>query len=161
MFTYLNYFNVMDMTLIDIFGLLGQVVGGLVLYTCVVNYTLKGMRLVSQQGIVSECILRLCYLVYGVIMAPLLLVAFIVFSLMFPFYLIYKNILVPVSQMFWTYVEMCINYTSIVPDLISNGFDFLFHRLSCISSRMNPNQNNPDEDEPMVPLGPFSQRMSI
>ena len=161
MFTYLKSFNVMEMTLIDIFGLLGQVVGGLVLYTCMINYTLKGMRLVSQQGIVSTAIIRLCYLVYGFLMAPLLLVAFIVFSIMFPFYLIYKNILVPGSQMFWTYVEMCIDYTSIVPDLFSYGFGFVFHRLGDINSRMNPIHPPSNEGEPMLPSIPFSPRMSI
>lgn len=161
MFTYLKNFNVMEMSLIDIFGLLGQVVGGLVLYTCIINYTLKGMRLVSQQGIVSEFIIRVCCLVYGLIMTPLILVALIVFSIMFPFYLIYKNVLVPGSHLFWTYVEMCIDYTSIVPDLVSNGFDFVFHRLSDITYRLNPIQPPPNEDDPIVPSGPFTHRMSI
>ena len=124
--------NIMDLTIFQLFGLLGQVIGGSILYICFINHLLKGLKLVASQGIISGFVIRMFYLFYGLIVSPLLLVALLVMTITYPLCMIYQMVLVPGCEMFWTYVDIFTEYTSIIPELIATCFVFVFTRLNDI-----------------------------
>ena len=125
----------MDFTLHDIFGIAGQVIGGLILYICCVNYALKGLKLLFSQGIIDGFFIRLFALCYGIIITPLLLITAILVALAYPFCMIYQHLIVPGLALFWTYIDVLIEYTSILPDLLETGFMFVIARLTAIQAR--------------------------
>jgi hypothetical protein len=129
-----NLTAVMDLTLFELFGILGQILGGVMLYVCCVNYALKGVKLLFSNGIISGFCSRLCYLCYGILITPVLLASLCIIAVTYPMCMMYKIIIMPGIKQFWTYVDLLIEFTSIVPDLIWTCGVFVISRLSSIEA---------------------------
>jgi len=132
---FLNLTAVMDMTLFELFGILGQILGGIIIYVCCINYFLKGLKILFSQGIISGFLTRVCYLCYGIIITPVLVASLFIISVTYPFCMLYQLVIVPGIKIFWTYVDIGIEYTSIIPDLVITCVVFVISRLSDIKSR--------------------------
>ena len=134
---FLNLHAIMAMTLFELFGILGQILGGIIIYVCCINYALKGLKILFSHGIISGFLNRLCYLCYGIIITPVLVVSLVIISVTYPFCMLYEKVIMPGIKIFWTYVDICIEYTSIIPELLMTCGVFVISRLSDIKSRKN------------------------
>lgn len=132
---FLNLHSVMDMTLFELFGILGQILGGIIIYVCCINYALKGLKILFSHGIIGGFLSRVCYLCYGIIITPVLVASLVIISVTYPFCMLYQMVIMPGIEIFWTYVDICIEYTSIIPELLMTCGVFVISRFSEIKSR--------------------------
>lgn len=129
MISSINVFNLLDMTISDLLGLTGQVVGWIIVYGIALNFMLKGVKMVLHTGIIHGTIQRICYFTYGLIVTPILLLSLVVIAPLYPLCMVYNHIIEPCMACLYVYMEMTIELTNVIPDFVKVCVSFMLNKL--------------------------------
>lgn len=123
-------FNLLDMTISDLLGLTGQVVGWIIVYGIALNFMLRGVKVILNTGIIHGSIQRICYFTYGLIVTPILLLALVVIAPLYPLCMVYNHIIEPCMACMYVYMEIAIELTGVIPDFVNVCVSFMLNKLN-------------------------------
>jgi hypothetical protein len=117
-----------DLTVSDMFGLVGKCLGWFIIYVCALNFLFKGVKLIIQLDLVGGFLRRTMYLIYGIAVTPLILTAFIIMSPLYTVCMFYTHIVTPLGVSMEIGVDLGIQYTNIIPEFIQMCSHFMATR---------------------------------
>jgi hypothetical protein len=123
-------FNLLDMTISDLLGLTGQVVGWIIVYGIALNFMLRGIKLILSTGIIHGFIQRICYFTYGIIVMPILLLVLVVMAPLYPLCMVYNHIIEPCMACMCIYMDIAIELTGVIPDFVNVCVSFMLNKIN-------------------------------